>query len=262
EEGQRPARMNNRCSVSLLMKTPGIAALLASWIWVGSTSAAELKLVPAEIALTGANASQRLLVLAEDKGQVEGDRTGDAKFVSNNLGVATVSETGVVQGVGDGEATITATLDGKMLKAKVQVTRTKEALAPSFRNQVIPLMTKIGCNSGACHGALAGKGGFKLSLRGYAPATYHFVITQQALARRIDKLQPARSLFLLKPTMALSHGGGQKLDVGSTDYQLLADWIASGAPGPRDEDPRIQRLELFPPAALLQPRDSLQVVVR
>src|SRR5579871_3283032 len=83
----------------------------------------------------------------------------------------------------------------------------------SFRNQVIPILTKVGCNSGACHGALAGKGGLKLSLRGYDPDADYFVLTRQALGRRIDKMEPTRSLFLLKPTMAslddkpISHGG-------------------------------------------------------
>lgn len=133
---------------------------------------------------------------------------------------------------------------------------------PSFRNHVIPLLTKVGCNSGACHGALAGKGGLKLSLRGYDPAADHFVLTRQALGRRVDPLEPDRSLALLKPTMAVPHGGGQKLEVGSSDYQLLADWIASGAPGPRDDDVRIQRLEVSPPAVVLKPGDSIQVRVR
>src|SRR6516165_8960734 len=87
----------------------------------------------------------------------------------------------------------------------------REPSAPSFRNHIIPMMTKIGCNSGACHGALAGKGGFKLSLRGYDPTGDHFVMTRQALGRRVDKLEPAHSLILLKPTMAVTHGGGQKL---------------------------------------------------
>src|SRR5262245_32832339 len=133
---------------------------------------------------------------------------------------------------------------------------------PSFRNQVIPVLTRIGCNSGACHGALAGKGGFKLSLRGYAPEDDHFVLTRQAIGRRVDRQEPARSLMLLKPTMAVSHGGGQRLEVGSSDYQLLADWIASGAPGPKADDPRIERLEVLPPAVVLKPKDALQVVVR
>src|SRR5205814_783033 len=116
--------------------------------------------------------------------------------------------------------------------------------------QVIPMLTKAGCNSGACHGALAGKGGLKLSLRGYDPDADHFVLTRQALGRRVDLLEPTRSLLLRKAAMAMPHGGGQKLDVGSGDYQLLAEWIASGAPGPKPNDPAIERLEVFPTAAV------------
>src|SRR5437764_1043487 len=82
-----------------------------------------------------------------------------------------------------------------------------------------------------------------LTLRGYDPTMDHFVLTRQALGRRVDREAPARSLMLLKPTMALAHGGGQKLEVGSADYRVLADWIAAGAPGPRSDDARIRRLE-------------------
>src|SRR5437764_11558339 len=110
----------------------------------------------------------------------------------------------------------------------VPAARAESSPVPSFRNQIIPLLTKIGCNSGACQGALAGKGGFKLSLRGYDPGTDHFVMTRQALGRRVDRLEPARSLLLLKPTRAIKHGGGQKLEVGTPDYRLLADWVAAG----------------------------------
>src|SRR5262245_15574015 len=133
---------------------------------------------------------------------------------------------------------------------------------PSFRNQVLPILTRIGCNSGACHGALAGKGGLKLSLRGYAPADDYFVLTRQANARRVNLSEPAKSLMLLKPTLALAHGGGQKLEVNSPEYRLLADWIAHGAPGPSDKDPRIQRIEVTPVEKNLKPKDTLQVQVR
>jgi hypothetical protein len=148
------------------------------------------------------------------------------------------------------------------LLAGVRLTAAEAKPAGTFRNHVIPILTKIGCNSGACHGALAGKGGLKLSLRGYDPESDHFALTRQARGRRIDKLEPAHSLMLLKPTLTLPHGGGLKLEVGSPDYQLLADWIASGAPGPRADDPRTERLEVSPPAAVLKPKDALQVRVR
>jgi hypothetical protein len=88
------------------------------------------------------------------------------------------------------------------------------------------------------------------------------VLTRQANGRRVDLLDPARSLMLLKPTMAVQHGGGQKLEAESADYRVIADWIANGAPAPKDNDPHIQRLEVFPPEAVLKPKDHLQVLVR
>jgi hypothetical protein len=224
--------------------------------------AAELKILPADVTLTGPHASQRLLVVAEDNGWIIGERTAQAKFSSSSPVVATVDAAGVVRAASDGEATVTAMVDGKQTTVKVTVRKTKEQFTWSFRNHVIPMLTRVGCNSGACHGALAGKGGLKLSLRGYDPDSDHFVLTRQALGRRIDRSEPARSLVLLKPTRAVSHGGGQKIELGSTDYHVLADWIAAGAPGPRADDPRIQRLEVLPAAALLKPKDTLQIVVR
>jgi hypothetical protein len=224
--------------------------------------AAELKILPADVMLTGPHASQRLLVLSEEKGQVIGEQTPQAKFTSAHPAVATVDASGVVRAAGDGETTITAAVDGKQTTVKVTVRKTKEPFSWSFRNHVIPILTRVGCNSGACHGALAGKGGLKLSLRGYDPDSDHFVLTRQALGRRIDRNEPARSLMLLKPTQVVSHGGGQKIEPGSADYRILTDWIAAGAPGPRSGDPRIQRLELLPAAAVLKPKDTLQILVR
>ncbi len=220
------------------------------------------KLLPAQIHLTGPAAVQRLLVLVTEDGKVVGDQTAKAKFTSSNPAAVRIDENGVAHAVGDGSATITAMIDGKQAKAQVTVQGTSRPFVPSFRNDVIPMMTKIGCNSGACHGALAGKGGLKLSLRGYAPMVDHFVLTRQADGRRVDPVEPARSLVLLKPTMTIPHGGGQKLEVGSPDFRILADWIASGAPAPREEDAKIQRLEVFPPEAILKPQDQLQILVR
>jgi hypothetical protein len=229
---------------------------------VPDVHAADLKLAPSDVVLTGPHASQRLLALSKTVGKVDGDHTERAKFSSSNPAVAAVDDSGMVRAVGDGEAIITATEGSTTATAIVRVTKVKEPFTWSFRNHVIPVLTKIGCNSGACHGALAGKSGFKLSLRGYAPADDHFVLTRQALGRRVNLVEPAQSLMLRKPTLAVSHGGGLKLEVGSPDYQLLADWIASGAPGPREGDVRIKRLEVFPREATLKPKDAVQVIVR
>lgn len=237
-------------------------ALICLTLSVCHTNAAELRILPPETTLTGPHASQRLIAVALENGQIVQDRTRDAHFTSSNPQIASVDASGIVCAIGDGRAVISAIIDGKKISSTVQVVKTRAPFTWSFRNHVIPMMTKIGCNSGACHGALAGKGGLKLSLRGYAPLEDHFVLTRQARGRRINKLEPAHSLMLLKPTMAISHGGGQKLEVGSADYQLLLDWIASGAPGPRADEPRITRLEIFPKASVLKPRDTLQILVR
>lgn len=137
-----------------------------------------------------------------------------------------------------------------------------EPAEPSFANHVMPVLTRLGCNSGACHGALAGKGGFKLSLRGYDPVSDHFVMTRQVLGRRVNTQEPAKSLILLKPTMAVAHGGGLKLEVSSPEYNVLANWIAFGAPGPSPKDPHIAGLEVSPARSVLKPKDTLQMRVR
>ena len=125
--------------------------------------------------------------------------------------------------------------------------------APSFRNQVQPILAKAGCSTGACHGAAAGQGGFKLSLLGYDNLGDHLAITHAANGRRVVFEEPARSLFLLKATKTVPHKGGEKVKAGSAEYQLLADWIAAGAPGPQDADARIQTIEITPGHVTLKP---------
>jgi len=131
----------------------------------------------------------------------------------------------------------------------------------SFRNEVQSVLSRLGCNMGSCHGALAGKGGFRLSLRGYDSEADYDAIAQQLRGRRIELADPGRSLILAKPTGALPHKGGLRLVAGSRDYQVLADWIAAGAPGPQADDPRLLRISVSPENAILAPGDTSSVTV-
>ena len=101
-------------------------------------------------------------------------------------------------------------MEGQRASASLDVKDYSTITPLSFRNDVLPVMTKMGCNSGPCHGAAAGKNGFKLTLRGYDPETDYYTLTHQALARRTERMEPAKSLILLKPTLTIPHGGGRR----------------------------------------------------
>jgi hypothetical protein len=102
--------------------------------------------------------------------------------------------------------------------------------APHFRVDILPILTKAGCNAGACHGAATGQGGFKLSLLGYDPEDDHERITRELGGRRIAIARPDDSLLLRKPAGVLEHEGGRKLRRDGADYALVRRWIAAGAP--------------------------------
>jgi len=105
----------------------------------------------------------------------------------------------------------------------------------SFRTGILPILTKAGCNAGACHGAATGQGGFKLSLLGYDPEEDHDRISRELGGRRLDFSNPAESLFLLKPGGQLEHEGGRRLPRGSASQRKVLEWISQGAPyGPKD----------------------------
>ena len=146
---------------------------------------------------------------------------------------------------------------------QIQGANRGETEAPiSFRNQVQPVLSKAGCNAGACHGAAAGQNGFRLSLRGYDDEGDHLALTRQALGRRINLEEPARSLVLLKATGAVPHKGGKRFETGSREYQIIADWIASGAQGLKPGEAVLERLEVLPKQVVLGNREEQQFSVR
>ncbi|MDC0316209.1 DUF1553 domain-containing protein [Verrucomicrobia bacterium] len=126
----------------------------------------------------------------------------------------------------------------------------------------MPVLSKAGCNGGGCHGALAGKGGFRLSLNAYDPATDYYNITRENRGRRIEFAAPAISLFVTKPTAAVRHKGGKVLHEKSEAYRILTRWIQLGAPGPSDNDPTIKKFEISPTLSQLKKGQAQQLTAR
>lgn len=151
--------------------------------------------------------------------------------------------------------------DREKVGLKLNVAKPSAARTVSFRNEVVPLLTKLGCNQGACHGSQRGKGGFKLSLLGFEPEPDHIAIVKSAEERRVTPFAPEESLLLLKPTLAVAHRGGKRLENDSPAYRLLLLWLEQGAQGPRDDDPRVTGLRVSPRESLMQPGQEQQLSV-
>lgn len=132
---------------------------------------------------------------------------------------------------------------------------------PSFNDDVVPVLTRFGCNMGACHGKLAGQNGFRLTLRGYAPELDHKYIAREENQRRINLAAPDQSLLLLKPTGKMPHAGGKLIDANSPAYQVLKNWVASGAPGPDASEPAIARIEVSPKSRTMKVGETQAITV-
>jgi hypothetical protein len=119
---------------------------------------------------------------------------------------------------------------------------------PRFETEVLPLLTKAGCNSGACHGAAAGRGGLKLSLFAGNPTGDYDALVRELEGRRINRTKPAESLFIAKPTGMINHEGGERFDFDGPEAKLLADWVAAGAP--RSTGASLRSISLTPAAVI------------
>jgi hypothetical protein len=159
--------------------------------------------------------------------------------------VLTVSATGVVRPAADGNGKLKLSLGGQQLTVPVKVTGQQAEYNVSFVRDVMPRLSKLGCNAGTCHGAQDGKNGFKLSLRGYDPLFDHRALTDDLAGRRFNRAAPDQSLMLLKPAGGVPHVGGVVTRPGEPYYELLRAWIASGVKLDLDS-PRVTGIEIFP----------------
>ncbi len=238
------------------------AIFCALWLGISCLHAREsLQILPEKIVLHGSISQQRLVVERVEDKQFIGEVREGVTYTSSNPDVVRI-EKGFVVPVANGSATVKATIGKKSLSTKVTVTGIDRSADWTFRNHVQPVLAKYGCSSGACHGAAAGQNGFKVSLRGYDDEGDFLALTRHTLGRRISLVEPAKSLLITKPTGAVPHKGGIKFDTASLEYRVLAEWIANGTPGPQQEDPRIERIEMVPNHVVLKPGEQQQILVR
>ena len=208
---------------------------------------AKLDITPAAITLDGPLAYNQLLATGT---LTDGSTIDLTRAVSwTSPASATVTPSGVVRGIADGKGELKATLGSTTAAVSI----TTENIDPSasggyevdFIRDVNPVLSKLGCNQGTCHGAQAGKNGFKLSLRGYDPIFDLRALTDDHAARRINMSDPDQSLMLHKPLGIAPHQGGTLMTTDDASFAILKSWITDGCEL-RLDTPRVSRIEVTP----------------
>ncbi len=222
---------------------------------------ASLEVFPKAIELRGRTDHAQVLVTLRS---TTGDTLDATRMVKTTVtgGVAEVSLRGWLTALKDGEGRLEIAFGGKSATVPVRVSGFGQPFTVDYVRDVMPTLSKAGCNAGTCHGAKDGKRGFKLSLRGYDPLYDVRALTDELSARRINPASPEDSLMLLKSTGSVPHEGGQVVRPGSEAYRILYQWIAAGAKLDLST-PRIKGIEVFPSNPVMQQiggRQQMQIV--
>jgi hypothetical protein len=227
-------------------------------------AAGPIKVEPSMINLNHRRHPHSILVTAGFADGRAVDLSAQATYQSSNPAVARVTALGWVEPVTSGAVDITVTAAGQTATVKVNVKLPDAASPYSFRHDVMPALSKGGCNAGACHGYSLGKNGFKLSLRGADAAVDFLSLSDEFFERRINRHNPPASLLVTKPLGDVPHKGGVRFDRGSLQHELLLGWITDGAPNDVADPVQIQSVRIYPEAIVLGPgaQHQLQLIAK
>ncbi len=221
----------------------------------------ELIVEPAEINLSSPYAYAQLVVTAvlQDGSTADVTRLCEIDVPS----WATMTARGLLRGAGDGSGQVSVRYGNTSANIKITasgISGPDEAHgAVDYIRDVSPIMSRLGCNAGTCHGAQKGKNGFKLSLRGYDPVFDLRALTDDLAARRINPAAPEESLMLRKPLGTTPHQGGALMTLGDPNHTILRRWIADGSQLDLNS-PRVTGIEVFPVNPIVQSTSARQQV--
>ena len=214
---------------------------------------------PTSIKLSHRRHPHSILVTAKTADGLTVDLTSQAAFSVADKTVADVNLLGWVSGMKNGSTLVTVAVAGRKTQVKVDVALPEAARSYSFRHDVMPILSKSGCNAGSCHGYSLGKNGFKLSLRGSDPTKDFGYLTDEFFERRINRHNPPASLLLTKPLGDVPHKGGVRFDHGSLSHEYLLGWVTDGAKSDMGDPVKLQSIEIFPKKISLSPESQQQL---
>ena len=225
------------------------------------TSIRSLRVQPATIRLSGEFDYTQILVHGTLK---TGERIDATRMATMEMStpVAAVPRSGLIRPLKNGVALLKVRLDNRTVSVPVTVSNLDAPSRVDFIRDVNPVLSRVGCNAGTCHGSKDGRAGFKLSLRGYDAVADVRALTDDLASRRVNIVSPRDSLMLLKPTAGVPHEGGQVIRPGSSYYRILERWIAGGSKLDLAA-PRVSGIEVFPENPVLRlagERQQIRVV--
>ena len=255
--------MTMKPTVAFLFLLCGAVAAGAEATSAGSDQAepeiARLEVFPAELKLHSAEDLRRVVVTGFTADGRQFDLTRKASLTATDERI-TVEAGNVIRPQASGQTSVVVKAAGKSATVPVLVVDATRRPV-DFITDVLPVLSKVGCNQGACHGSQKGKAGFKLSLRGYDPLFDYRSLVDDLSGRRFNRAQPEQSLLLLKPTQGVPHEGGFLFDEKSPSYAVLRRWIAEGCRYEANSA-RVSRISVYPAQPLLpSPAEARQLVV-
>ncbi|HEY1084651.1 MAG TPA: DUF1549 domain-containing protein [Prosthecobacter sp.] len=231
---------------------------------VPGLTVASIEVQPLTVSIARPSEYAQLLVTATLSNGTKADITRMAKLAFAGSDAASIDERGMLRPAKDGKGEIKIAFMGKSALVPVTVSGMNLALKPDYVRDVMPVVSKLGCNMGTCHGAKDGKAGFKLSLRGYDPIYDVLAFTDELASRRANVASPDHSLMLLKASGSVPHEGGQLTVPGELYYETLKAWISQGAKLDL-KTPRVASIEVFPKNPVLERiggRQQMRVIAR
>ncbi len=241
--------------------SPLALALFATLAVPADAAVVRLEVAPAEVRINGSDGLAQVVVTGRDGRGEPVDLTASAHFTLNDSAIARVEPGGLVRPARDGKTTLAIEAAGRSASVPVVVGDMANAKPVHFVGEVVPILTKLGCNAGACHGKATGQNGFKLSLLGFDPRSDFDALVREGRGRRVFPAEPKQSLFLRKPTATIPHGGGRRFAVGSPEYQTIARWIGQGMPFDPGKEPKLARLDVEPGRRVIPRKGKQQLRV-
>ncbi len=221
----------------------------------------DLEFLPNDVNLETVRDSQKVVVMARFADDTTKDVTKQCTIQLSNPKVAKL-DGDTFRPLEDGTSEISATIGGKTVKAALAVKGAKTDRPVSFKNDVMPIWMRTGCNQGGCHGAARGKDGFRLSLFGFDPDGDYIRLTREMTGRRINLAIPEESTLIEKCLGSVPHSGNQCFDEKSEYYKTIIEWISNGVP--KDDDkaiPTVTGVELYPKQVVLEGAGATQQMV-